>query len=130
LTLDEFLPLGPHPRRHREQPMKTYQTFWLVVLPAALLVAGCGGGGEGTSRSGGDKLYDVRGKVVAVDAAKPAVTIDHEDIPGLMKAMQMEFGVEDPRLLEGIKVGDQVKGRLKKSESGYVLTQLERRTGQ
>ena len=72
----------------------------------------------------------MRGKVVAVNAAKPAVTLDHEDIPGLMRAMQMEFGVQDPKLLEGIKVGDQVQGRLKKGESGYTLTQLERRTGQ
>jgi protein SCO1/2 len=109
--------------------MKTYQSLLLVVLPAPLLVVGCGGGGEGTSRSGGEKLYDVRGKVVAVDAAKPAVTLDHEDIPGLMRAMQMEFALEDPKLLEGIKVGDQVQGRLKKGESGYVLTRLEKRTG-
>jgi protein SCO1/2 len=108
--------------------MKNYQPLWLVVLALPLIVAGCGGGG--TSRSGGEKLYDVRGKVVAVDPAKPAVTLDHEDIPGLMRAMQMEFGVQDPKLLEGIKVGDQVQGRLKKGESGYTLTQLERRTGQ
>jgi len=110
--------------------MKTYQALWLVVLALSLLVVGCKGGGEGTSRTGGEKLYDVRGKVVAVDPAKPAVTLDHKDIPGLMKAMQMEFAVEDVKLLEGIKVGDRVQGRLKKGESGYVLTQLEKRTGQ
>jgi protein SCO1/2 len=110
--------------------MKTYQAVWLVVLALSLVLAGCKGGGEGTSKAGGEKLYDVRGKVVAVNTAKPAVTLDHEDIPGLMKGMQMEFGVEDPKLLDGVKPGDQVQGRLKKGESGYVLTQLERRTGQ
>ncbi len=107
--------------------MKTYQPLWLVVVAVPLMVVGCGDGG--TPRSSGEKLYDVRGKVVAVDAAKPAVTLDHEDIPGLMRAMQMEFGVHYPKLLEGIKVGDQVQGRLKKGESGYVLTRLEKRTG-
>jgi protein SCO1/2 len=110
--------------------MKTYQALWLVALALALLVAGCKGGGEATSKTGGEKLYDVRGKVVAVDSAKPAVTLDHEDIPGLMKGMKMEFGVQEPKLLEGVKVGDQVQGRLKKGGSGYVLTQLEKRTGQ
>ncbi len=110
--------------------MKTYQALWLVGLVLALIIVGCKGGGEGSSRAGGEKLYDVRGKVVAVNPAKPAVTLDHEDIPGLMKAMQMEFAVEDAKLLEGIKVGDQVQGRLKKGESGYVLTKLEKRTGE
>ena len=110
--------------------MKTYQALWLVVLALPLVLVGCKGGGEGASRTGGEKLYDVRGQVAAVDPAKPAVTLDQEDIPGLMKAMQMEFAVEDPRLLEGVKVGDQVRGRLKKGASGYVLTQLEKRTGQ
>jgi protein SCO1/2 len=75
------------------------------------------------------KDYDVRGKIVAINPAKPAVTLDHEDIPGLMKAMQMEFKVQEPKLLEGIKVGDQVQGRLKKGDTGYVLTHLEKRTG-
>jgi Cu/Ag efflux protein CusF len=110
--------------------MKTYQALWLMPLVLLPIVVGCKGGGEGTSKTAGEKLYDVRGQVVAVDPAKPAVTLDHEDIPGLMKGMQMEFGVESPMLLEGIKVGDQVQGRLKKGESGYVLTQLEKRTGQ
>src|SRR6516225_4104482 len=109
--------------------MKTYQALWFAVLALPLVLVGCKGGGEGTSRTAGEKLYDVRGKVAAVDPAKPAVTLDHEDIPGLMKAMQMEFAVEDPKLLEGVKVGDQVRGRLKKGASGYVLTQLEKRTG-
>ena len=99
-----------------------------MAFAFALSGVGCKGGGEGTSRTGGEKLYDVRGKVVAVDPAKPAVTLDHEDIPGLMSAMQMEFKVEDPKLLEGVKVGDQVQGRLKKGEPGYVLTQLAKRT--
>jgi protein SCO1/2 len=103
--------------------MKTYQGVWFGVLALSLVLAGCKGGGD-------EKLYDVRGKVVAVDPAKPAVTLDHEDIPGLMKAMQMEFTVEDAKLLQGIRVGDRVEGRLKKGESGYVLTRLEKRTGQ
>jgi hypothetical protein len=44
-----------------------------------------------------------------------------------MKAMKMEFDVEDAKLLEGINVGDQIQGRLRKGESGYVITRLEKR---
>lgn len=107
--------------------MTTCKTLWLLGIGLSLALAGCNGGGGNKEKAAGEKEYDVRGKVMAVDMAKPAVTLDHEDIPGLMKAMRMKFGVEDAKLLEGIKVGDQVQGRLKKGDSGYVLTRLEKR---
>jgi protein SCO1/2 len=88
------------------------------MLILALALAGCKGAT--------DKEYDVKGKVVAVNPDKPSVTLDHEDIPGLMNAMTMEFDVPDRKLLEGIKAGDQIQGRLKKGESGYVITQLQK----
>ena len=44
----------------------------------------------------------------------------------LMKAMQMEFRVEDAKLLEGIKPGDEVKGELVKEDSGPVITRLQK----
>lgn len=52
--------------------------------------------------------YDARGVVKAIGEGKKSVKIDHEDIPGFMKAMTMAFPVSDPRLLEGIGVGDAV----------------------
>jgi len=110
--------------------MKSCKTLWFVLPVLPLVLVSCRGAGEDRSKTVGEKQYEVRGKVVTLNPVKPAVTLDHEDIPGLMKAMQMEFGVEDPKLLEGIQIGDQVQGRLKKGESGYVLTQLEKRTGQ
>ncbi len=109
--------------------MKVSNMLWLVVLGWSLVLAGCKGDGTGTPKAAADNQYDVRGKVVAMSPSKPAVTLDHEDIPGLMRAMQMEFAVEDAKLLDGIKVGDRVQGRLKKAESGYLITRLEKRSG-
>jgi protein SCO1/2 len=83
-------------------------------------------GASGCAGTPTEKQYDVKGKVVAVDRQKPAVTLDHEDIPGLMKGMEMEFPVSDTRLLEGLRAGDQVQGRLKKTKDGYVITKLEK----
>lgn len=102
---------------------------WVVVsglFVAALVVIGCQG--QGTSSAGKDagKVYDIKGKVVAVDAEKKTVTIDHEDIPGLMKAMKMEFKVEDEKVLTGIKAGDAVHGKLKAEAGSYVVTGLEK----
>jgi protein SCO1/2 len=106
--------------------MKTWRTLWLLMLPLSFALAGCGDGAGNRTKTAGEKEYDVRGKVIAVVAERHTVTLDHEDIPGLMKAMAMKFRVEEPRLLDGIQVGDQVNGRLKKGESGYVLTYLEK----
>jgi Cu/Ag efflux protein CusF len=85
----------------------------------AALSSGCG-----KSDGDKDKVYDIKGKVVAVDTEKKKVTLDHEDIPGLMKAMEMPFSVENPKVLEGIKAGDQVHGKLKVKGGDYVITEL------
>jgi Cu/Ag efflux protein CusF len=47
-------------------------------------------------------------KAVYTNPKAPAIEIDHGDIDGLMPAMQMEFPVTDPNLLNGIKVSDQI----------------------
>jgi Cu/Ag efflux protein CusF len=88
-----------------------------VVFLLALLVAlpglGCGGAPEAGSR----------GVVVSVDAAKGEVTLDHEDIPGLMKAMTMTFQA-DPALLASVETGDQVEFRVRHAGGRYELTAI------
>ena len=112
--------------KEQAEAMRNANLLRLHVLVLGLFVLGCTGN-TSTTPSGGNNEYDLRGKVVALDSTRPAVTLDHEDIPGLMKAMKMEFPVEDAKLLAGLKVGDKVEGRLKKSQSGYFITRLEKR---
>jgi hypothetical protein len=61
-----------------------------------------------------------------VDAPNKTVKLDHEDIPGLMKAMVMEFRVDNPKVLEGLKPGDNVHGKLKVESGQYIVTHLEK----
>jgi protein SCO1/2 len=89
----------------------------------ALLLPGC----KQNPTEGGGNEYDIRGKVVAVDPTKETVTLDHETIPGYMEAMTMPYKVEDPKLLSGLQAGDQVQGKLKKTDSGPVITRLDKR---
>ena len=98
--------------------MKALMTLVTLAL-LSLIVAGCNQGGTPK-----DKTYDIKGKVVAVDTQKKKVTLDHEDIPGLMKAMQMAFSVENEKTLEGIKAGDQIHGKLKVQGSDYVIVEM------
>jgi Cu/Ag efflux protein CusF len=106
--------------------MNSIRWFGMTVLAiAAAAVAGCGGGG--TTK---DAEYEIKGKVVAVADDKTSVTLDHEDIPGLMKAMKgMKYQVESPKVLEGISTGDQVKGRLTVKAGEQVITKLEKSSG-
>jgi protein SCO1/2 len=66
--------------------------------------------------------HPIKGKVVRVDDA--GVVLDHETIPGVMMAMVMPFEVVDPKLLDGLKAGDQVEGRLLVADWDYYLAEL------
>lgn len=98
---------------------------FLMVL-FSILLSGCSGEPSRKDRESSARSYEIKGKVVNVDPKKPAIRLDHEDIPGLMKAMTMDFDVADANILDGIKPDDQVKGELVKDKSGYVITKLER----
>jgi Cu(I)/Ag(I) efflux system protein CusF len=105
--------------------MKAIPWLWTLVLCVPLAMVGCGGG-EQSGPAG--KQYPIKGKVVAVDTGKPSVKLDHEEIPELkMKAMEMDYAVENAQVLEGIKVGDQVQGQLKVESGKYIITRLEKR---
>ena len=109
--------------------MKRFYGISAVWLLAGLLAAGCqNGAADKPDVAGGnaDRQYDIKGKVVAVGEDWQSVTLDHQDIPGLMKGMQMKFGVSDPGILSGIEPGDEVQGRLKVEEGEYTITQIEK----
>lgn len=83
-------------------------------LLGTLMLAGCSREDESK-----EKIYPIVGTIFAIEPAKKWVILDHEDIPGLMKAMRMTFEVEDPAVLEGKKVGDTLRCRLKVTAEGH-----------
>jgi protein SCO1/2 len=100
-----------------------------VLLGAALGTIGCGSASDTRKDTANvtAKVYDVTGKVVGLDRRKPAVTLDHKDIPGLMKAMKMEFKAADAKVLDGLAPGDAVEGKLKVENGEYTITELRKR---
>jgi Cu/Ag efflux protein CusF len=95
----------------------------MVLIPLALI--GCQSSSNTTPAA---KEYPIKGKVVAVDSSKPSVKLDHEAIPALnMKAMGMDYPVENAKVLEGITVGEEVQGHLKAESRKYDIVHLEER---
>jgi len=103
--------------------MRRARFLILVFLFLGAAIVGCGNSGAPPE----DRHFAIKGKVVAVDRDKKQVTLDHEDIPGLMKAMKMPFAVESEQLLDSIHAGDAVQGRLKVAGGKYTITELKAR---
>jgi Cu/Ag efflux protein CusF len=101
--------------------MKLSHWLRLTALLLPWTLAGCGKSDTGA------KVYDIKAKVVAIAPDKKAVTLDHEAIPGLMQAMQMDFPVAGAQVLEGIAPNDQVEGKLQVSpDRPMTVTQLRK----
>ncbi len=107
--------------------MKTTYWFASMALLVTLALAGCGGGPTGKGSDSESKQYDIKGTIVSLAPDRKAVTLDGEEIPGLMKAMKMEYRVEDAKVLEGVKPGDPVHGKLKVKSGDYIITHLGKR---
>ena len=85
----------------------------LIALGLLLLLvtAGCRASLPGMTQSSSGqtfKVYKMRGKVVAVDAGKGAITVDHEAIPGFMDAMAMPYKLKDPQKSRELHAGDRI----------------------
>jgi Cu/Ag efflux protein CusF len=104
--------------------MKTIHCRWIAALVALLAVAGCSGSKDANSAA---MDYAIQGKVVTVDASKPSVRLDLEEVPGLMKAMEMDYPTENARVLEGITAGDRIEGHLKVESGQSIVTHLQKR---
>ncbi|WP_044244237.1 copper-binding protein [Chondromyces apiculatus] len=85
----------------------------LASLASLSAAVGCGRSSESSQPAAPTisptaERRTVRGVVKAVHASPAYATIAHEDIPGYMKAMTMDFEVARPALLEGVKAGETV----------------------
>jgi Cu/Ag efflux protein CusF len=70
------------------------------------------------------RTYQAVGIVKSADADAGKITVDHEDIPGYMGAMEMTESVSDPKMLEPIKTGDKIAFEMQRSGSKLLITKL------
>jgi len=70
--------------------------------------------------------YPATGVVVLINRKEGWIEINHDEIKGLMPAMQMEFWVKDKSLFDNAKAGDRVDFTIVETEKGEYLTELKR----
>jgi protein SCO1/2 len=89
------------------------QYFFAAI---AVALAACGPG---------ERLYDVVGVVEELRPEDNQIIIAHEDIPGLMPAMTMNFDLEDPRVIDGLSEGDAIRFELVFTGRAYLIRSVE-----
>jgi protein SCO1/2 len=64
------------------------------------------------SAPGEAKRYDLKGKVISVDREKRRAKIDHEEIPGYMPAMEMDFPIREDWVWDDLIPGSEIRAQL------------------
>jgi protein SCO1 len=54
------------------------------------------------------KHYQLTGRVIAIDKPNKSLTVDGDEIPGFMSAMQMPYDVKDTSLMDKLSPGDKI----------------------
>lgn len=71
--------------------------------------------------------YQGVGVVKALNPKLPAIEIDHEEVVGLMPAMQMEFPVTDVSLLNGLAVNDHIDFTIVDNKGDMRITAIKKK---
>ena len=109
--------------------------FILIVLAAVLCAFACRPRSETPAEkpvspaqksSGQDSTYHGAGVVKSMDARRPSIEIDHEDIKDLMPAMTMDFYVKDASLLKGLQPGDKIEFTMVNGVGGLKITEINK----
>jgi len=112
--------------------MHTHKAI-LICVVALLLVVACSkklahkdSEPEGPAAAVQTKTYEAVGTVKAIDLKLPSIEINHEDIKGLMPAMQMQFHVKDKSLLEGIAAEDRITFTIENGVGGLRIIAIHK----
>ena len=81
---------------------------------------------EGPAAAVQTHTYAGVGTIKSINPKLPAIEIDHEDIKGLMPAMQMQFHVKDKTLLEGLAPEDRITFTIENGVGGLNIVAIHK----
>ena len=89
-----------------------------ILGVVALVLFGCAKKEEASSApSDAPKTYALTGEVLSVDSERNVLVVRHDEIPGFMPAMTMEF-IVSPGDVAVVKKGQRIRGQLVPSDQG------------
>jgi Cu/Ag efflux protein CusF len=106
--------------------MNSRNSVKISFLIIAFILASFACNSSSKSENVAKQTYRSVGVVKASDKDKSEITIDHEDIPGLMSAMTMDFPLADKNLLKTVKIGDKIEFELERKASEVFVTRIKK----
>jgi len=70
--------------------------------------------------------YKGEGMVKALNPNAPSIEINHGDIDGFMPAMQMEYPVNDAKLLNGLAINDRIEFTVENAPEGAKVVAIKK----
>jgi protein SCO1/2 len=98
--------------------------YFILILFSVFLFTSCQKAETQQMASAEAKRYPIKGEVIAVDKAKKKATIKHEEIPGYMDAMTMDFSIREDWVWEDLNPGANVFAELVVDADDYWLEKI------
>ena len=98
--------------------------YLVLFLISILLFAACQKAETQTPASADAKRYPLKGTVLSVDKANKKAEIKHEEIPGYMEAMTMNFPIRADWVWEDLTSGAEIRAELVVDNDGYWLENI------
>ena len=72
----------------------------------------------------GQKVYELRGKILSRDRSDNTIKVDHEEIKGFMEAMTMDYSVRGAKVEQLPPDGTRVQAKLHVVGDGFWLSSV------
>jgi protein SCO1/2 len=72
----------------------------------------------------GQKVYELRGKILSRDRSDNTIKVDHEEIKGFMEAMTMDYTVRGAKVDQLPPDGTRVQAKLHVVDDGFWLSSV------
>lgn len=95
----------------KEKETIIFMRSFILFISAILLFTACEKGAP-PAPSTEAKRFPFSGKVVSVDREKKKAKIDHENIPGFMEAMTMDFPIHEDWIWDDLTPGSEIRAEL------------------
>jgi protein SCO1 len=88
--------------------------FIVLILSSVLLISACQKQAADGNQNASDnaKRYPLKGRVISVDRTAKKAKIDHEEVPGYMAAMEMEFEIRADWAWDDLTPGADIRADL------------------